>query len=161
MVGRILSAFGVRGWVKVKSDTDPPDNILKYSPWIVGLGEAAREYDLVDGKHHGETVVARLEGIADRDQALLLAQQQIAVHRHQFPDLKRGQFYWADLIGLEVRTETGLVLGTLSEMMETGANDVMEVVGDRSRLIPFVVGEYVKTVNLDEGFLIVDWDPDF
>lgn len=158
--GEILGAYGVRGWVKVRSHTDPPENILKYSPWSLNQ-EQAKEYRVIDGKRHGDVVIARLEGITDRDQATLLQSKVISVPRYQFADLKRGQYYWADLVGLQVRTVDGVVLGKVSSMMETGANDVMEVSGDRERLIPFVVDEFVKKVDLDEGFLIVDWDPEF
>lgn len=158
VVGRIVGVFGVRGWVKVRSETEPPENILSYSPWQVG---DAGEMRVVDGKCHGSVIVARLAGITDRDQALRLQGAWISVPRSRFGETKRGEFYWVDLIGLEVRTDDGRVLGQVSDMMATGANDVMEVRGDRTRLIPFVVGAYVKAVALDEGYLIVDWDPDF
>jgi 16S rRNA processing protein RimM len=161
VVGEILGAFGVRGWIKVQSHTDPPENILKYSPWLINKDGAAWEGKVIEGRRHGHAVVARLEGIADRDQAALLRKCAISVPRDRFPPLKRGQYYWADLIGLEVRAQTGLVLGKVVNMIETGANDVMEVGGDRQRLIPFVTGEFVKEVRLDEGVMVVDWDPDF
>ena len=159
--GEIVGAFGVCGWVKVQSDTDPPENILKYSPWRIDGEVGTREFQVLDGKRHGNFLVARLEGVEDRDQAALLRKRVISVSRDQFPQLKRGQYYWADLIGLEVRTMAAVPLGTVVNMMATGANDVLEVRGDRERLIPFVVGEFVREVRLDEGLLIVDWDPDF
>lgn len=158
--GEILGAYGVRGWVKVQSHTDPPENILRYSPWFLDQKQG-KEYRVIDGKRHGNIVLARLEGITDRDQAGLLQRKVVSVFRHQFAELKRGQYYWADLIGLQVRTVEGAVLGKVSSMMETGANDVMEVSGDRDRLIPFIIGEFVKKVDIDEGFLVVDWDPEF
>lgn len=160
-VGEILGAYGVRGWVKLQSHTEPPENILRYSPWVLGQAAQGRECRVIDGKRHGNLVIARLEGITDRDQAALLQRQVISVARYQFAPLKRGQYYWADLIGLQVRTVDGVDLGKITDMMETGANDVMEVQGDRERLIPFVVGEFVKDVQIDEGFIVVDWDPEF
>ncbi|MGZ8216205.1 ribosome maturation factor RimM [Methylomagnum sp.] len=159
--GEILGAYGVKGWVKVQSHTEPPENILRYSPWILDQENQGKEYRVIDGKRHGNVVIARLEGVADRDQAALLQRQIVSVSRNQFAPLKRGQYYWADLIGLEVRTVDGVVLGDVADMMETGANDVMEVHGDHERLIPFVIGEFVKEVQIDEGFIIVDWDPEF
>lgn len=162
IVGEILGAFGVRGWIKIKSHTHPPENILKYSPWRIAGNGGSKDYKLVEGKRHGEdAVIARLDGISDRDQALLLQRHTIAVSRESFSPPGPGEYYWADLIGLEVRTLGGAVLGKVVGMMETGANDVMEVRGDRERLIPFVVGAFVKEVRIDEGWLSVDWDPDF
>lgn len=162
VVGEILGAFGVRGWVKVKTHTHPPENILKYSPWYIAGNNEAKGYALVEGKRHGEgLVIARLEGLIDRDQAQLLQRHTISVSRDSFPQAKPGEYYWVDLIGLEVHTLQGTVLGKVVNMMETGANDVIEVQGDRERLIPFVVGDFVKEVRINEGLLIVDWDPDF
>jgi 16S rRNA processing protein RimM len=161
VVGEVLGAFGVRGWVKVHSYTQPPENILKYSPWLIGADGSAEERKVLEGKRHGNTVVARLDGLIDRDQAALLQKCAISVPRDRFPPPKPGEFYWADLVGLEVRTTAGILLGKVASMMETGANDVMTVHGDRERLIPFIVGEFVKEVRIDEGVLIVDWDPDF
>jgi 16S rRNA processing protein RimM len=102
-----------------------------------------------------------LEGVDDRDQALQLSGLKIFVDRSQFEPAKPGEYYWADLIGLEVRETSGRSLGTVANMMETGSNDVMVVQGERERLIPFVIGEFVKNVDLNQGVLIVDWDPDF
>lgn len=161
VVGQILGAFGVRGWVKVQSHTQPPRNILTYSPWFLGAEADGREYKVLDGKDHGQVLVARLGGVADRDQAALLRGSAIRVPRERFPPLAPGEYYRADLIGLEVRTVDGVVLGRVADIMETGANDVIEVRGDRDRLIPFVQHEFVKDVQIGEGYVIVDWDPDF
>jgi 16S rRNA processing protein RimM len=113
--------------------------------------------------HRGNLIVARLLGIEDRDQAGELGGSEIAVSRAQFEPLRDGQYYWTDLLGLEVRNLAGIVFGTIVGMMETGANDVMEVKQEdgQARLIPFVLGLYVKEVRLDDGLVIVDWDPDF
>jgi len=161
VAGEIASAFGVRGWLKVRSYTDPPDNILGYSPWLLGDGSAQKEYKVVCGRRHGNSVVARLEGVDAREQALQLSGLSISVDRDRFEPAKPGEYYWADLIGLEVRTTSGVGLGAVTGLMETGANDVLVVRRERERLIPFVVGEFIKDVDLDAGVLIVDWDPDF
>ena len=105
--------------------------------------------------------MARLEGVDAREQALQLSGLSISVDRDRFEPAKPGEYYWADLIGLEVRTTSGVGLGAVTGLMETGANDVLVVRRERERLIPFVVGEFVKDVDLDAGVLIVDWDPDF
>ena len=162
VVGEILGAFGVRGWVKVQSHTEPPENILRYSPWRLAGGGGEKDYRVIEGRPHGGTlVIVRLEGLSDRDQAALLHKHQVSVPRECFSHPQPGEYYWADLIGLEVRNLAGVVLGRVAGMMETGANDVMEVHGERERLIPFVMGDYVKEVRLDEGWLLVDWEADF
>ncbi|BBA34594.1 ribosome maturation factor RimM [Methylocaldum marinum] len=161
VVGEIGGAFGVRGWLKVRSYTDPADNILSYSPWLIGDEKKRSLYKVIDGQQHGGSVLAHLEGVNTRDQALQLTGLCIFVDRDRFEPAKPGEFYWADLVGIEVRTTSGMSLGAVTGMMETGANDVMVVRGERERLIPFVIGEFVKKVDLSEGYLIVDWDSDF
>lgn len=161
VVGEIVGAFGVLGWVKIKSFTDPAANILGYRPWIIETGDEPRTIRVIKGRAQGAVVVANLEGVENRDQAAALKGVQIAVPRECFPKPPHGEFYWADLVGLEVSTTTGRPLGKINGLLETGANDVLEVKGERERLIPFVMGECVKEVNLDEGRLVVDWDPDF
>lgn len=160
-VGEIVGAFGVRGWVKIRAYTDPPENILTYSPWLIAAEGGIKEYKVIEGRCHGRAVVARLEGISDREQAVRLQKCTISVPRNRFPAPRGGEYYWADLVGLEVYTVSGVPLGTVTDMMETGANNVMEVQGDRQRLIPFVIGEFVKEVRLDQGILVVNWDPEF
>lgn len=158
-LGRIVAAHGIRGWVKVRSDTEPRDAILEYVPWLVGM--PLRPLRVCDGMSHGSSVLAALEGIEDRATAESLIGQDIAVARGQLPELPPGRYYWADLLGSSVVTEDGVVLGTLSRMLETGANDVMCVRGERERLIPFVTGRYVRQVDADGKRIVVDWDPDF
>lgn len=161
MVGQVAAPHGVKGWVKIHSFSDPPGQILKYAPWMIGTSEERKEYRVVDARSNGSAMLVHLEGIDDRDQAASLRHSTIWVPRACFPPTEPGRFYWADLIGLRVQTEQGVVLGELVDMMETGANDVMIVKGDKERLIPFVMGEYVKEVNLTEGYLSVTWDPKF
>ena len=160
-VGEIVGAFGVLGWVKVRSFTDPPANILNYIPWALGSSEAPRSAMLVEGRPQGAAVVARLQGVEDRDQAIALKGTRILVPRQCFPYASPGTYYWADLIGLDVVTVAGVALGKVRGLLETGANDVLDVKGERDRLIPFVVGEFVKNVDLAESLIIVDWDPEF
>ena len=116
---------------------------------------------VAEGKRHGKGVVARLEDCVDRDQALQLMGSEIGIRRDQLPDTAPGEYYWGDLQGLEVLTEDGASLGTVDHLMETGANDVLVVKGDRERLIPFVLQQVVTRVDLDAGTIQVDWDKDF
>ncbi len=161
LLGRIAGVFGVRGWVKVFSHTDPIENILDYSPWLLGIDGGWREYPLAEGKRHGKGLIARLTGCDDRDQALLLNGCEIAVPRSRLPDLREGDYYWSDLEGLGVESLDGRKLGTVSHLFDTGANDVLVVKGDKERLIPFVWDHVIKRVDLEAGVIQVDWDPDF
>ena len=158
-LGRITGPHGVKGWVKVFSHTEPREAILDYQPWL--LGPEQRQVELADGSRLGRAVIARIRGFDSREQAESLQGQQVAVRRSQLPEPGKGQFYWSDLIGLEVVLEDGKSVGTIEAMMATGANDVMVVQGDRQRLIPFVTDQTVLGVDLDSGMVRISWDKDF
>ncbi len=161
VLGSIAGVFGVRGWVKVFSHTEPRDGILAHSPWFIGEEDGWRERRLLDGKPHGKGIVALLEGCSDRDQAALLVGRDIAMGRDRLPRLEQGDYYWSDLEGIGVQTLDGVDLGIISHLFETGANDVMVVKGERERLIPYLWEQVVKQVDLEAGRMLVDWDPDF
>lgn len=160
-LGRISGLYGVHGWVKIFSETDPREAILSYSPWLIRQSGDWQEIAVVKGRPHGKTVVASLAGIADRDQAAKLLGAEIAVPRSQLPRTAADDYYWTDLEGLTVTTTEGVVLGTIRSLFETGANDVMVVVGERERLLPFILQQVVKEVDLAAGTILVDWDPEF
>ena len=161
-LGRVSSLYGVRGWVKVHSDTDPRDNIVSYNPWYLNRGKGWEMLELEGGKAHGKSVVAKLPGCDDRDAAVEWIGALIAVRRDQLDDqLIDGEYYWADLEGLEVVTTEGVVLGRLDHLFETGANDVMVIKGDRERLVPYLWEQVVKAVSLEDRRMVVDWDPEF
>lgn len=158
VVGRISGLYGVRGWVKVFSETEPRDNILTYNPWYLGVEHRPR--GLAAGRPHGKGLVARLEGCEDRDQAVALVGLEIRVRRDQLPRLGAEEFYWADLVGLSVETLEGRPLGRVGRVFATAANDVLVVAGDRERLVPFLWGRVIKDVDLGLGWMRVDWDPE-
>ena len=160
VVGRIAGMFGVRGWVRVRSYTDTPENILKYGPWLVG-DAAEKETEVIEGRAHGRGIVARLAGIDDRDMARELIGRTIRVPRDRFQKPGRNMYYWSDLIGLQVRNQDGTALGLVDDLLATGANDVLVIRGDRRRLVPFVMDEVVLSVDMDKGVINVAWDPDF
>jgi 16S rRNA processing protein RimM len=161
VLGRIAAPFGIKGWVKLQSWTEPREKIIEYRPWLLEVNGAWREWRVTEGRLHSKSVIARLEGLADRDQAAALTGASIAVRREQLPALGPNEYYWTDLVGLEVRLADGRVLGRVSGLMATGSNDVLMVKGERERLIPFIRGQVVKQVDLDAGLIQVDWDPDF
>lgn len=160
-LGRISGLFGVRGWVKIYSYTDPRDNILHYDPWYLKIDGQWQPHKLLEGQAHGKGVVAHLEGILDRDQATRYIGTDIAVTRDSMPAAQEGEYYWMDLIGLTVITINGVELGQVDHLMETGANDVLVVKGDKERLIPYIPEQVIREIDLAASRIIVDWDPDF
>jgi len=160
-VGKVSGIFGVKGWIKVYSYTEIREDILNYSPWILQKGKESKEVQVVSGKRHGKTVVAAIEGLDDRDKAAELNGWDIFIAPHQLPKARRGEYYWTDLIGLQVKTVDGVDFGTVQQMLETGANDVVVVQGERERLIPFLQEQTIINIDLAAGIMIVDWDSEF
>lgn len=161
IIGRVAGVYGVRGWIKVLSSTEPPEAILDYPCWQVGSGSQWRPMTLTAGRRHGKGILAHLDSCDEREVARMLVGAEIAVPRNEMPDPGPNQYYWADLEGLTVRTASGVELGTVDHLIETGANDVLVVKGERERLIPYVWGQVVTGVDLDQGVMTVDWDPEY
>ena len=159
-MGRIVGVFGVEGWVKVESFTDPRENLGRYRPWHVSKAGADREIAKPRLKAHGKGLVAKLDGIDDRDAAAALIGAEIRVSRDRLPKARAGEHYWVDLEGLSVRTVDGVELGAVSHLIATGANDVLVVRGDRERLVPYIP-DVVRRVDPGAGLIEVDWDPEF
>jgi 16S rRNA processing protein RimM len=161
ILGRVSGLFGVKGWVKVHSYTDPREAILNYPDWLIELGGRWQPQKVEEGKQHGKTVIARFEGVQDRDAAVEYMNARIGVQRDSLPQTGDGEYYWSDLEGLSVVRKDGNVLGKVAYLLETGANDVLVVQeGDREVLIPFVTGDVVKEVDLAKGEISVDWEWD-
>jgi len=156
-VGRVVGLFGVYGWVKLFSHTRPREAILRYRPWHVDVGGVVRTIEVLEGRLHGKGLVARLAGCDSRDVAAALIGADIAIDASQLPATGAREYYWAELEGLRVVNLAGVELGSVSHLIETGANDVMVVRGDRERLIPFAPG-YIQDVDLDTSVIRVDWD---
>jgi len=163
LIGRIVGLYGVQGWLKIESFAEPRMRIFDYQPWLLGAAPGAeREVSGVKGRPQGKGMVAQLPGVDDRDQAAALVGTDIHVTREQLPAPAKGEYYWVDLEGLEVVTIDNVELGRVSHLFATGANDVVVVRdGSRERLIPFVQGSYVRSVDLSAGRMVVDWDPEF
>lgn len=161
VVGRIAGTYGVRGWVKVQSFTEPVVQLLAFPTWWLRLESGWREFVPAEGRAHGKGIVAHLAGCDDRDAAGALHGAEIAVLREQFPPLPPGEYYRVDLEGLAVVGRSGVALGRVERLLDTGANAVMAVRGDRERLIPFIRGDVVLDVDLTGGVIRVDWDPEF
>lgn len=161
VVGKITGVYGIKGWLKVYSWTQPRENIFSYPRLLLGNEGSWREIELEDGKVQGKNIVVKLSGCDTREQAELLKGKELQVYESDLEDLPDGEYYWRDLIGLNVTNREGQVLGVVTRLFETGANDVLVVKGDKEHLIPWVQGQFVKEVDLEAGTMNVDWDADF
>lgn len=158
--GRITGLFGVQGWVKVFSHARPREAIVDYSPWLVKTAGDWREMVVEAGRAHGKGVVVKLAGVDDRDQASQLIGADIAIRYAQLPPPSKGEYYWAQLVGLEVVNLAGQSLGKVDHLFETGANDVLVVRNGKERWLP-VTADVFREVDLEAGLIRVDWDADF
>lgn len=169
-LGRVAGVFGIKGWVKIVSHTRPAENILDYPRWWIGSEQGTDggyEAELVDSRVQVNGIVAQLSGrdgkpITDRDIAARLVGQDIAVDHAELPPAPPGSYYWADLIGLEVVSKQGEPLGRVGAMMENGVQDILVVRdGETERLIPFVRGPIIESVDLEARRIVADWAPDY
>lgn len=159
-MGHVGAPFGVRGWVKVHAYTEHSDSLLDYPVWWLGHNGQWRECEVLACDVHPKALVAHLAGCDDRDAAAALRGSEIAVPRESLPQVDENEYYWADLIGLKVVNTAGQELGSVTGLLETGANDVLVVQGERERLIPFVA-QVVLEVDLAAGAVRVDWGLDY
>ena len=167
VVGRLGAVYGVKGWLKVQSFTDDPESIFKYSPWLLSQ-KTEREMKVVEWRRHNNGLIARLEGISDRDEAARLTGADICITADELPALADDEFYWRDLIGMRVVNTKGYDMGVVEQIMPTASNDVLVVkansndgFGKSERLIPFIQSEYVTEVNKEEKRIQVEWPSDF
>lgn len=169
-LGRITGVFGIKGWLKVKSFTEPQTNLFAHSEWCLKAQGGAKTVTVLNHKVHGEGWIVQLRGVDDRNTAEGYTKADIIIKADQLPELSSGDFYWHQLIGLRVESHfEGRVvdLGRVDDLLETGANDVLVVVGDagsiddRRRLVPYIPSLYVLDVDLKGQCMQVHWDPDF
>ena len=160
-LGRVSGVFGIKGWLKIRSYTEPQSNVLTFRAWTLRQKDADRAVDLEEGLSRTGGIVAKLRGVDDPDSARSVVGADIVVLREQLPQLGVGEFYWADLEGCEVRTAAGVVLGNVDHVLATGANDVLVLRAEPKVLIPFIVGPIVKHVDLVARVIVVDWSPDY
>jgi 16S rRNA processing protein RimM len=167
VLGKVSSVYGVNGWVKVYSYTEPMDRILEYGDWTLRKGRQMLPVEVDKGRSHGKGMVAHFKGIDDRDVAKQYSGYEICVPRSRLPELADGEYYWYELEGLAVITTQDVMLGKVDYMMSAGSsNDVLVVKGDansidrRERLIPYI-NQFVLDVSLETGRVLVDWDPEF
>lgn len=155
-VGQIRGVYGVKGWVRLFSWTSPRENILKFSHFITPNGAL----ELLEGKVHGKALIGRVRGVDDREAALALSGTDLSIPRDALPAADEGEFYWTDLVGLEVRRIDDELVGKVDYLLETGSNDVLVVALAKGgeELIPFLMDTVIKQVDLSAGVIRVDWD---
>ncbi len=162
-VAQFSSVYGVKGWIKVKSYTQPSTNIFNYSAWLLKIDNQWKTIQIEKGRPHGKTLVVKLADVNDRDQAQKLVGIKIAVYRSQLPETDDDEFYWTDLLGLDVVTVEGKRLGKISDLLETGSNDVLLVKGQQDgktteHLIPWLKDDVIKMVSMEDKLITVAWD---
>ncbi|MDN4503702.1 ribosome maturation factor RimM [Alteromonadaceae bacterium BrNp21-10] len=168
IVGQFGAPYGVKGWVKVTTYTDDITGIFDYAPWYVEQAGEVVEFQVEQWRTHGKSVVAKMVGVESRDEADSLKNLSISIRSSQLPALADGDFYWRDLIGMKVVTDKGYDLGTVKELFETGANDVLlvqanhnDAFGQKERMVPYLLEQVVKSVDRQANTIEVDWDPGF
>jgi 16S rRNA processing protein RimM len=166
-MGRIGRLYGIKGWLKLISYTSPLDNILDYQKLWAKIGGRWQIVEMDQSKVHGKGLVAHFVGYDDPDDAKLLTGVELAIDAQELPKLDDEDFYWHELNGMQVMTATGQLLGTVSKMLETGANDVLVVqpiegsVDTRERLIPYLPHRVILEVSRVKRCISVEWDPDY
>jgi 16S rRNA processing protein RimM len=161
LIARVVGAFGVRGEVKLQSFTDPLKQVLKYQPWILIHQGLEKEISDIRARETNKGLTVFFPGIEDRDAAEAMKGAEVWVARSSLPTPKAGEFYWVDLEGMQVQNLEGVAFGKVSHLFNNGANDVMVVSGERERLLPFVMNDYIKQIDFDTQKIVVDWDADF
>ena len=158
-VGKIAGAHGIKGWLKIISFTSPPENIVQYSSWIIQKDGKDQVYTVVEGKQNHNKIIVKLRDIDDRTQAEKLKNSEIKIMRSELPNLGDQKYYWSDLEGLKVISIDQESIGIVDSLFETGANDVLVVKGKNNKriLIPFVMDEIIKEVNIDLDYIKVYW----
>ncbi len=160
-IGRFGAPYGIKGWIKVHSFTDPVDNILAYQPWLAKMGKKWQIIELTESRKHNKGIVVAVAGCDNRDTVALYRNVTIAIKRTQLPALNSNEYYWTDLEGLTVYTFNGEELGKVDYIFATGANDVLVVKGKQEYLIPYLKDDVIKSIDLANAKIIVDWDANF
>ena len=167
VMGRVVAPYGVFGWLKIVPDTEEFDGLLDYKTWWVGKSESGKDNDwrelkVESAKTHNDVLVVKLQGIDDRDAAFACKGKQVAVPRALLPKLKAEEYYWSDLIGLNVKNQQNVDFGKITDVFATGANDVVVAKSEDGieRLIPYIA-QVIINVDLAAKIMLVDWDAEF
>lgn len=162
LAGKLVGVYGVNGWLKLVSFTRSKENIFNYHPWLVECNGQWKQLILAGSQVGTKTLLACFKGVSDREQAKMFVGAEIAIHRQQLPALKDNEVYWHDLINMQVIGKNNESLGIVSEILETGSNDVLVVKsGAQRHLIPYIPGIYVNSLDINKGVMQVNWQSDY
>ena len=158
-LGKITGARGIKGWLKIQSFSSPPENILNYPQWIINNQGEEDFYSIEQGRKQNNKIVVKLENIDNRNTAESLINSKIQILRSDLPKLSNENYYWSDLVGLSVLNSEEKVIGKIESLIETGANDVMVIITSKDErvLVPFVMHEIIKEVNVELNYIKIDW----
>lgn len=160
-MGYIKGVFGIKGWVKIKADTEYVDSLLDYSKWQLRKNQHILTLELESSKIIGDELQIKFKGIDDRDAAMQLRGYTIEIAREEFAPTEENEYYWTDLIGMCVQNQNDEILGTVQNLMQTGAHDILVIDGAHGqKLIPFIE-HYIFSVNMSARLIIADWGLDY
>lgn len=161
IIGRFGRPHGIKGFVTITSFTEPRDNLIHYTDWHAYVRFQWLPLKVSQLEVRNKSIIAKIEGYDDREAVGQLTNVDIAIKSAQLPVLEAGEYYWSQLIGMQVVDEQGASLGKVEEMLSTGANDVLVVVGEKRHLIPYLPGRSIIEINDSQRTITVDWDKDF
>ena len=161
VIGRFGRPHGIKGFITVVSFTEPRENILNYTHWHIGSNERWQPLNVLQTKVNNKFILAQIEGYTEREHVARLTNVEIGVKREQLQPLQSDEYYWHELVGMNVVTQRGIALGSVSEIMATGSNDVLVVLGERRHLIPYLPDDVILEINPSQRLITVDWDADF
>ena len=171
-VARIADAWGIKGWFKVLPHSASPEALFSSKRWFLQPSERGAKtfagtvlLKIIEAKEHSDSVVATAQEVPDRNTAELLKGARIFVSRASFPTPATDEYYWVDLIGLDVVNREGVALGVVRELLHTGPQTVLVLAYEedgkaQERMIPFV-SAYIDTVDLAARRITADWQPDY
>jgi len=160
LVGKINGFFGVQGWIKIFSYTEPRKNILKYQPWYFIDDGTYKAIEMTTGRKQSKTIVAHLKGIDNKDQAVQLIGKSLYVDKDQLPQLDDNEHYWHELVGFRVINKDGIDLGVVDYLVDTGSNNVLVIKGNKEHWIPYIE-PYLVSIDKKNRVINVDWDENF
>lgn len=157
-MGQVVAPFGIKGWLRLKVFTESPDSLTGYPTWWLQQGNTWRGFSVTETQIGDKGLRAKLAEVDDRTAAEALRGCEVAIDKAEMPAAEEGEFYWSELIGLEVKNVQDERLGEIATLMESGGGDLLVVSGERERLIPTRV---ITEVDTKSGCVTVDWGLDY
>ncbi len=163
-IGRIGAPFGVHGFVSVQSYTQPMEQMMQYEPWLIQRQDEFMPVTVAEWSIHGDKINVRFSDCTDPNHASHYTNLLIYTPRAQLPTIAENEFYWTDLEGLSVFNTEGIILGTVDYLFSAGSNDIMVIINPQTQkrhLIPFMIPQFILSVDLVNKKIIANWDPNF